>query len=360
MRSGLTGPLADALLFAARRLRNEGVAMIVATRPVASFDTDRAALPCLSLRGLDSAAARALLDAAHGTLPPDVSVLLAASTAGNPLALLEVPLLLSEAQLAGVQRIDEPVPVGPTLIRAVLSRLTGLSAEVHRALLLAAASGGERVQPVVDALEHHGLDRGALGPAEGAGVLVIAGERFEFRHPLLRSAIYHNASGAARRSAHAALARVSRGEPRAWHLAQATVGEDETVAAELERVGIDARRRGAPAAAAAALERAARLCAPGETRVRRLTEAARHAHIANRPAVALRLLDEALTGSPSRRAAGRHPARPRAGPVSPGTSGRRVRAPGRRGATRSRQQSGNGRDDAGRGRTHALVLRRAA
>jgi DNA-binding CsgD family transcriptional regulator len=179
----------------------------------------------------------------------------------------------------------------------MLSRLTGLPPEVRRALLLAAASGGERVQPVLDALQNEGLDRSALEPAEEAGVLVITGERFEFRHPLLRSAIYYDASRAARRSAHAALAEVGEAEPRAWHVAEATVGEDETAAAELERVGIDARHRGAPATAAAALERAARLSAPGETRVRRLTEAAEHAHIANRPAVALRLLDEALAGA---------------------------------------------------------------
>ncbi len=253
----------DALLFAARRLRNEGVAMLVATRPGALFDGERLGLPRLTLRGLDSGDARAVLAAAHGALPESVAVLLADRTEGNPLALLELPLLLSEAQLAGHQPIDEPLPVGPTLARALLHRLSGLSVQVRRGLLVAAASGGERVQQVVDALGALGIDREILDTAEQAGVLSISGERFKFRHPLLRSAIYHDADGPTRRTSHDALARVTTGDQQAWHRAQATVGEDEAIAAMLEEVGLDARRRGAPAAAAVALERAARLSAPG-------------------------------------------------------------------------------------------------
>jgi tetratricopeptide (TPR) repeat protein len=289
---------ADALLFAARRLRSEGVAMLVATRPGTIFDGESHGVHRVTLTGLERSAARALLDNVHGTLPVHVGEFLADRTEGNPLALLEMPLVLSQAQLAGEQPIEEPLPVGPTLVRALLHRLSDLGAPTRHGLLVAAASGGERVQPVVDALGCLGLDRGVLDPAEQAGVLAIVGERFEFRHPLLRSAIYHGAAGPARRNAHAALARVTSDAQRASHLAQATVGEDEAVAATLEQMGQEARRRGAPAAAAVALERAARLSRPGDARVRRLTEAARNADIAGRPAGALRLLDDALADSP--------------------------------------------------------------
>ena len=284
----------DALLFAARRLRNEGVAILVATRPGALFDAERVGLPRLMLCGLDSFDARALLEAAHGALPASVADLLADRTEGNPLALLELPLVLSEAQLAGRQPIDEPLPVGSTLRRALLHRLSDVPMHVRRGLLVAAATGTKRVQPVVDALGALGIDQGILDIAERAGVLSIAGERFEFRHPLLRSAIYHETDGPARRASHRALAQVTTGDERTWHLAQATVGEDEVVATLLEQVGAAASRRGAPAAAAAALERAARLSAPGAPRIRRLTEAGRQAHLAGRPAGALSLLDEAL------------------------------------------------------------------
>ena len=236
----------QALLFAVRRLRNVGIAVLVATRPGATFDSERTGLTQLRLQGLDAAASRALLHAAHGTLVPGVSDLLASRTEGNPLALLEIPLVLSEAQLAGRQAIAEPLPVGPALIRALLHRLAGLPPDTMRALVVAAATGGERVQPLVDALSTLRLDRSVLEPAEQAGALAITGSHFEFRHPLLRSAIYHGASGPARREVHGALARVTQGEPHAWHLAHATIGEDEAVAATLERIGLDARRRGAP------------------------------------------------------------------------------------------------------------------
>ena len=104
-----------------------------------------------------AAAARAVLDAAHGRPAAEVAELLIGSTNGNPLALLEVPRLLTDAQLAGEEPIDEPLPVGPTLIRALLQRQSGLSDRTRQGLVLAAASGGERVQPVIDALSEAGL-----------------------------------------------------------------------------------------------------------------------------------------------------------------------------------------------------------
>jgi DNA-binding CsgD family transcriptional regulator len=293
----LDASTADALLFAARRLHSEGVAVVVATRPGALFDAASAGLACVMVRPLEAADALALLAAAHGGLPVSVAGLLADRAHGNPLALLEVPLVLDAAQRAGEAPIEEPLPVGPALVRALVHRLSGLSEDARRALLVAAASGGEDVQPVLDALGELGFDGSLLDAAEQAGALSLAGERFAFRHPLLRSAVYHGAAGSAQRAAHRALARVTDGEPRAWHLAHATVGHDEAVAASLEQVGLDARRRGAPSAAAAALERAGRLSRPGEARVRRLTEAARDAHVAGRPTGALRLLDDALAGA---------------------------------------------------------------
>jgi DNA-binding NarL/FixJ family response regulator len=289
---------AAALLFAARRLRSERVALLAATRPGSVFDAERNGLSRIVLDGLDRPAARALLDAAHEGLPADVALRLVERAHGNPLALIELPLALTEAQLAGAVPLDEPMPLGSTLTGALTHRLSGLSEGARRALVIAAASGEERLQPVIEALNRFGLDRSVLEAAERAGALSIAGETFEFRHPLLRSAIYHDARGPARRAAHAALAPVTSGETRAWHLANATVGEDEAVAATMERVGLEARRRGAPATAALALERAARLSPPGQGRVRRLTEAARDAHVAGRPAGALRLLDDALSESP--------------------------------------------------------------
>ena len=146
---------------------------------------------------------------------------------------------------------------------------------------------------MLEALAVLGIDVRALDAGEGSGVIALAGPRIVFRHPLLRSAIYHGASGVDRRSAHLALAGTLAGERRAWHLAAATVGQDETVARALEAASVDARGRGAPGAAAHALERAARLTPDDERRARRLVAAAHDAFLAGRPDDVMRMLDEA-------------------------------------------------------------------
>ena len=289
---------AHALRFAARRLSVEGIAMLIATRPGSAFELDRGGLPALAVEPLDEVAGRRLLAAEHGSLAPGVVELLLAHCAGNPLALIEAPRALSDAQRTGAEAMQGPVPIGDALAAALLLRVAPLPEETRRALLVASATTSSRVQPVIAALTEFGLDPSALEPAERSAVIAIDAERLEMRHPLLRSAIYRDADGPSRRAVHAVLARVTDGDERAWHLGQSAVGEDETAAAELEAAGLRARARGALAAASAALAFAARLSPPGAGRTRRLIEAARDAHVAGHPAAAGRLLDTALGEDP--------------------------------------------------------------
>ena len=110
-----------------------------------------------------------------------------------------------------------------------------------------------------------------LQPAERCGLLAVAGQRIEWRHPLTRAATYANASADERNRAHRALAALptQAADRRAWHLARAAVGPDEAVAAELEAAGVRARQQGGYVEACHAMERSAELsawtrrCAPG-------------------------------------------------------------------------------------------------
>ncbi|GAA3120503.1 hypothetical protein GCM10020254_79550 [Streptomyces goshikiensis] len=82
---------------------------------------------------------------------------------------------------------------------------------------------------------------------------------------------------AAHRALAGALGEAGQAHRRAWHLAAASTGPDETVAEELERVAEWADSRQAMASASAAYERAARLTADPRSRARRLVSAAQRA-----------------------------------------------------------------------------------
>ena len=104
----LDDPSLDAFLFAGRRLHQEGVAMIAAVRD----DVRRIPVPWLdrlAVVPLPDDEARALLDQ-H--IAPPVVERLVETAAGNPLALLEIPGLLSPAQLAGREPLEDPLPPG--------------------------------------------------------------------------------------------------------------------------------------------------------------------------------------------------------------------------------------------------------
>lgn len=287
----------QAITFAARRLQAEGVAMLLTRRLEDEVSAPLLDLDTLVLAGLSSDAASELLLAAAGTQVDDeVAQWLHESTGGNPLALVELPALLSAGQLGGSEPIEDPMPPGPTTERAFRRRIAEFNQDTRDALLLAAASGSGDLDAVVVALEMLGIPTAALEAAEEAGIISLREARIEFRSPLLRSAAYHGALAPQRRRAHTALANAlaESDQRRPWHLAGASIGPDAAVADALEAAGVDARRRGAHAGAARALQRAAQLTPDPDVRARRLGEASADLNLIGRPEQAVAVAAEAL------------------------------------------------------------------
>jgi DNA-binding CsgD family transcriptional regulator len=289
---------AQALTFAARRVQAEGIAMLFAARPGDESADLMAGLDRLPVEGLSALATSEVLSTVAGAVvDADVARSLHRSTGGNPLALAELPGLLSPSQLLGAEPLPDPLPAGPMTDRAFRRRIAALGPETRAALVAAAATGTGELSILEPALGQLGLALTALEPAEEAGIILVTDGRVEFLHPLIRSAAYYGALAPSRRRAHAAIAAsLADGDTRRpWHLGAAALGPDAAVADALAASAVDARRRGGHVDAASALERSAQLTPDPDTRARRLGEAAVDLNLGGRPARAVVLAAEAMT-----------------------------------------------------------------
>ena len=295
----LDRPSADAIVFAARRLNVDPIALVIGSRLEGRYE----GLPEMELDGLNPDAAAGLLDPG---MPETLRHQLVKVTHGNPLALIELPRALSEDQRAGRAPLIGEVPLTAGIEDAFLAQIRPLPEDARRLLVLAAADDSVELGAVLGAAERLSIPRDALDTAERAGLIDTHGERLRFRHPLVRSAVYRAATTSERREAHSALAAVLDADRKAWHRAAAAVTPDEDAALELERTADRARTRGGPAAAARALERAAELGAT--RRGERLLAAAGAAADAGRMQHANSLLAraEAELGDPVSRATAAH------------------------------------------------------
>jgi len=296
----LDRPSAEALTFVARRLTAESLALLFAVREGEGADVG-VALRAIELEPLEVAASMELLHERFGsTIAAKVARHLAEATGGNPLALLEVAALLDEGERVGSEPLPDYLPASESVERTVRRALRNLPPEARSALLVAAASNSTT-----------GGVLAALEPAEDAGLVRIHGGAVAFRHPLVRSAVYHAASADERRAAHRTLAGALTGEEdadrRAWHLAAAAHGPDESVAAALEAAASRFAERGGEASASRALERAAELSEDDDAIARRLHAAGRAAEHAGDLERAVVLAERAVTRGrdPSVRAAAR-------------------------------------------------------
>jgi DNA-binding CsgD family transcriptional regulator len=285
----LDGSSAQALLFAFRRLVADPIAVFVAVREGEPSLLDGADLPVLRVGGLTNDESALLLR----ELPADVAARLHQATAGNPLALLELAVGADDLSLAPE---GAPVLVSTRISGAFLRRAGALDPACRQALVLAATSDTGDLPMLQRAANHLGIDLSELTAAESAGLVNLSAGAVEFRHPLARSAIYADAPASQRRDAHRALAAALPDrdvDRRAWHLAAAAAGLDETASAALEQAGTRSQRRSAYATAAAAFERAGRLTTRADQRARLLRRAAEAGWLAGFTRRTVALLDEA-------------------------------------------------------------------
>ncbi len=241
-----------------------------------SAGLDRHEVPPLE----DRAAAR-LVSRRFPMLDPRVLSRVVAEAEGNPLALLELPAALNDAQRTAEQALPSVLPLSDRLQAVFASRVATLPPGARRLLLAGALDGTGDLRLLLKA--------GAADPATDDGWADLKhaqdaqlvhldrpGGRFTFRHPLVRSAVIAVSTAGERQRAHRLLADVLLDHPerRAWHLADAAVGPDEAVARILEQAAHRAQDRGDPTGALTALVRSADLSPDRTERARRLSDAA--------------------------------------------------------------------------------------
>jgi DNA-binding CsgD family transcriptional regulator len=267
---------AEVLGFAARRVTGSQIGFLAASDQEEESLFDRVGLPELQLQPLDLEAAGRLLDARFPMLASSVRDRILTEAEGNPLALLELPAALNEAQRLAIDELPAALPLGRRLNGMFASRLRQLPAEARHLLLLMAFDGTGECQLMKTTAAGPWLEHFAAAEQAGLAKVNETTHRPAFRHPLIRSAVIERATGDERRRAHLELAELwtDHADRRAWHLAQAAIGPDEQVAESLEQAAYRILRQGDGPGAIAALTQAAELSPQVAERGRRLAGAA--------------------------------------------------------------------------------------
>ena len=306
----LDPPSLKILAFAARRLRNAPVGILVTQRghgddPLKLADAvGGERFDDIALGGLTVGALAHLVRSRLGVrIPRPALARVHAATDGNPMFALEFARSIAER---GGPPLG-PLPIPPSLEQLVRDRVAAYPRALKQLLALVAvverptrsllkAIGEEATALLDDALE-----AGAVSVGEDGVV--------RFTHPLLASAVYAGLPADERRTLHTRVAAVSRDlEERARHMAIASTVPSADVARLLEEAAVQARARGAPVAAAELAQHAVRLTPPSDATARTERALAVVAYLshADQLAAASAYLDELLargvTGSMRARA----------------------------------------------------------
>jgi DNA-binding CsgD family transcriptional regulator len=283
---------AAVLLFVAKRLAAESVVMLLTAREGYAPDFPTPGLDQIHLGPLDDAAAASLLaERLHGQPHPARNQILRTAE-GNPLALLELPAVDSDAR----QALDWTGASSTTsrLKHVFGDRIDRLPEATRTLLLLIAAEDGGDTALILDAAAKLGADLTDLVPAEVDELVHYRNGRFTFGHPLIRTVAYQGAPVFRRLEAHRVLAEVMDPDDfrRIFHLAAAATGPDEDVAAGLEASAACGSTCGGHGHEYTVFERAAAFTPDANERGRRLLRAAEAAVAAGNGPKARELFDQ--------------------------------------------------------------------
>lgn len=245
------------LIFVARRIEADAVAMFLAQRGNLSDDLRTIGVP-LQVGPMASGEARELLRVEYPELSTMVASKVIERAAGLPLALIEIPTELSAGQRAAREPLPSKFPVGDFIERLYQARLGRLGEDSRMALLIASYEDLE-AGDLTRALAHAGLDLAALDGAERNQLIRVENGRCSFIHPTVRGAVQMAATSLEVVRAHEALASCFASDPAryALYVQGCESVADEDVVMALDAAARQAQDQGGFTEAALAWEAAA-------------------------------------------------------------------------------------------------------
>jgi DNA-binding CsgD family transcriptional regulator len=302
----LDPPTRSLLEFAARRLRCEQIALLLAARsagPEGPVGLSRGLLASgmhrIEVGPLHVGALHAVLrDELDVSFPRPTLLRIHQVSRGNPFFALEI----GRAIVQGGDPLTpgEPLPMPDDLSGLVTTRIAQLPPAVSEVLVTVAMLSDPLISLVEAATSPDAPAR--LREAADLGVVELDETRIRFVHPMLASAALAAAPADVRQRVHRRLAEVAPvAEERTWHLALAEAGPDAAVAMKLDEAARGALARGAPGPAAELSEQARRLTPRelvGDLQRRSVEAATYHLHAGDTGRARV-LLEDVLAGGPS-------------------------------------------------------------
>lgn len=299
----LDRPSASVVLYAARRLDDEGIRFLITRRTDATGDSawlDRAVsedgIRRVELGPLSIGALHHIVRAQLGvSVSRPVLHRIHRESAGNPFYGVELARAIAPADAR--PDLASPLPLPGSLSVLVADRLAALPRETEAGLRVVSLVARPTVELVTAVLGRPPM----LLPAIDAGIINVKHGVISFTHPLLASGLAARVEPAEAGFLHRRIAALTTDlEDRARHLAQGAGEADLEVAEVLDAAARQAARRGAPEVAGELLDRALELTPAGHhSRFERLLAASDALRDAGDWPRARELAAEAAAGAPA-------------------------------------------------------------